>query len=209
VIQECIEYSADKPAGRRVGQGCVPDGVQLYHLPLYVAACRSYVTPAASSGGHLSVSVLPASCSLQSKACHKQLSLHWMLPPMLHLPSSRFVPPLLCCTPDTPCCLLMPLLLLLYRAAALVQELLHNKTQSTSSRTRMLLMIRSSAVCLLNTISTALSSSSGPDALPGHANGADSPHRRVHKVRREGGGGGGGHSVCGCGCGWVGGLGAG
>jgi hypothetical protein len=80
-------------------------------------------------------------------------------------------------------------------AAALVQELLHNKTQSASSRTRMLLMIRSSAVCLLNTISTAINSSSAPDGLPGTRNGSDSPSgRRVHKV----GLGGGGFVQCGC-----------
>lgn len=72
--------------------------------------------------------------------------------------------------------------------AALVQELLHNKTQSASSRTRMLLMIRSSAVCLLNTISTAISSSSTSDGMSGQINGLDSPgSKRVHKV-----------CVCGC-----------
>jgi hypothetical protein len=73
-----------------------------------------------------------------------------------------------------------------------VQELLHNKTQSASSRTRMLLMIRSSAACLLNTISTALNSSSSSntqDGLPGQASngtGRDSPtDRRMQKVGVE------------------------
>jgi hypothetical protein len=56
----------------------------------------------------------------------------------------------------------------------------------------MLLMIRSSAVCLLNTISTALNSSSSSntqEGLPGLATngtGHDSPSgRRMHKVGLE------------------------
>lgn len=100
--------------------------------------------------------------------------------------------PIASCSFDSP---------LLSPPPALVQELLHNKTQSASSRTRMLLMIRSSAVCLLNTIRTALNSSSGssssgaagaaagPDGLLGSGgaggSGLDSPggsSRRVHKV---------------------------
>ncbi|KAF8057779.1 walR [Scenedesmus sp. PABB004] len=61
---------------------------------------------------------------------------------------------------------------------ALVQELLHNKSQSSASRTKMLLMIRSSATCLLNTISTTLSGSAQPSAQLGPLG-----VRRLHRVR--------------------------
>eukprot|EP00878_Enallax_costatus_P016420 GHUV01017223.1.p1 GENE.GHUV01017223.1~~GHUV01017223.1.p1 ORF type:complete len:270 (+),score=79.58 GHUV01017223.1:448-1257(+) len=62
---------------------------------------------------------------------------------------------------------------------ALVQELLHNKTQSSASRTKMLMMIRSSASCLLNTVNTTVSNSVGSDAT---AVVAPIGSKRMHKV---------------------------
>jgi hypothetical protein len=80
-----------------------------------------------------------------------------------------------------------------------VQELMHNKGQSAAGRNRMLALIRSSATCLLNTISGALSvSGSVNGAAPGGAAGgggsaagggaralpaAGSLPRRQHKVQ--------------------------